>query len=398
MKEGWRNKRIDEITYLITDGDWIESRHQSDDGFRLIQTGNIGRGIFKSKDDKPHFISETTFKELSCTEIFEGDCLISRLPDPVGRSCLIPNIGNRMITAVDCTILRFKKEIMPPFFVYYTQSNRYSKEIEGNVTGATRKRISRKNLEKIQVPIPPLSEQQRIVEELDLLSSIIEKKKAQIKELDNLAQSLFYEMFGDPISNEKGWEIGKISNFINVKGGFAFKSQRYTTKGIRLVQIANVWKDSLSWDDITYISEEDAKTNSSFLLKQGDIVMAMTRPIIQSLEAVKVAIVNEHDIPCILNQRVCKFEIRDSIDNIWLYQFLRLPYFKYKIKEFSSKGMQPNVSSREIESIQIFVPPFSLQQQFASKIEVIEHQKELIKQSIKEVETLFNSRMDYYFN
>lgn len=160
-----------------------------------------------------------------------------------------------------------------------------------------------KLLKEINVPIPTLSEQQHIVEELDLLSSIIEKKKAQLNELDKLAQSLFYEMFGDPISNEKGWEIGKISNFINVKGGFAFKSQRYTTKGIRLVQIANVWKDSLSWDDITYISEEDAKTNSSFLLKQGDIVMAMTRPIIQSLEAVKVAIVNEHDIPCILNQR-----------------------------------------------------------------------------------------------
>ena len=284
------------------------------------------------------------------------------------------------------------------YLLYYIKSNYSMTFINALSRGAVRNNLRLSTLKTFKIPYASVSEQQQIVEELDLLSSIIEKKNAQLNELDNLAQSLFYEMFGDPITNEKGWEIGEISNYINVKGGFAFKSQRYTNNGIRLVQIANVWKDRLSWNDVTYISEEDAKTNLSFLLKQGDIVMAMTRPIIQSLEAVKVAIVNEHDIPCILNQRVCKFEIRDSIDNIWLYQFLRLPYFKYKIKEFSSKGMQPNVSSREIESIQLFVPPLSLQQQFASKIEAIEHQKELIKQSIKEVETLFNSRMDYYFN
>ena len=78
---------------MIADGDWIESRHQSDDGIRLIQTGNIGNGVFKAKDDKPHYISESTFAELGCTEIFAGDCLVSRLPDPVGRACIIPELN-----------------------------------------------------------------------------------------------------------------------------------------------------------------------------------------------------------------------------------------------------------------------------------------------------------------
>ena len=105
---------IKDITTLVTDGDWIESKDQSPFGIRLIQTGNVGNGHFKSKDDKPHYISEETFEKLGCTEIFEGDCLISRLPEPVGRGCLVPNTNSRMITAVDCSIIRFKDITIPP--------------------------------------------------------------------------------------------------------------------------------------------------------------------------------------------------------------------------------------------------------------------------------------------
>jgi type I restriction enzyme S subunit len=199
MKQRWEIKRLIDVTSLITDGDWIESRHQSEDGIRLIQTGNVGNGFFKAKDDKPHFISEETYDVLGCTEIFEGDCLVSRLPDPVGRACLIPEMDCRMITAVDCSIIRFNEILTPDFFVYYSQSSKYQNEISNKTTGTTRKRISRKNLEMIPIPVPPIAEQEKIVAELDCLSGIIEKKKQQLKELDNLAQSIFYEMFGDPV-------------------------------------------------------------------------------------------------------------------------------------------------------------------------------------------------------
>ena len=120
MKQGWEVKKIKDIATLITDGDWIESRHQSEEGIRLIQTGNIGEGYFKAKDDKPHYITHQTFKVLGCTEIFPGDCIVSRLPDPVGRACIIPEIYCRMITAVDCTIIRFEQKVIPQFFIYYS--------------------------------------------------------------------------------------------------------------------------------------------------------------------------------------------------------------------------------------------------------------------------------------
>ncbi|MFO7579162.1 MAG: restriction endonuclease subunit S [Nitrosomonas halophila] len=152
------------VCSLFTDGDWIETKDQSPAGIRLIQTGNVGLGEFKDRGNKARFISEATFKRLKCQEVYEGDCLVSRLPDPVGRSCIVPSNDATMITAVDCTILRFQKDkLSPEFFNYYSQSSQYLADVEAYCTGATRKRISRINLGKVHIPLPPLPEQKHIV-------------------------------------------------------------------------------------------------------------------------------------------------------------------------------------------------------------------------------------------
>ena len=172
----WQWSTIKNIVNYIGDGDWIESKDQSDKGIRLIQTGNIGFGTFKDKEGKYHYISENTFTSFGCNEIFEGDILISRLPEPVGRACILPKLPERMITAVDCTIIRLNEELFQKeLFVYYTISNKYLELIKENCTGTTRLRISRSNLEKILVPIPPLKEQKRILDRIkELFASLDE--------------------------------------------------------------------------------------------------------------------------------------------------------------------------------------------------------------------------------
>ena len=172
----WQWSTIKNIVNYIGDGDWIESKDQSDKGIRLIQTGNIGFGTFKDKEGKYHYISENTFTSLGCKEIFEGDILISRLPEPVGRACILPKLPERMITAVDCTIIRLNEELFQKeLFVYYTISNKYLELIKENCTGTTRLRISRSNLEKILVPIPPLKEQKRILDRIKELFALLDE-------------------------------------------------------------------------------------------------------------------------------------------------------------------------------------------------------------------------------
>ncbi len=172
----WKWTTIKNIVNYIGDGDWIESKDQSDKGIRLIQTGNIGFGTFKDKEGKYHYISENTFSRLGCNEIFEGDILISRLPEPVGRACILPKVPERMITAVDCTIIRLNEKLFQKeLFVYYTISNKYLELIKENCTGTTRLRISRSNLEKIFIPIPPLNEQKRILNRIKKLFETLDE-------------------------------------------------------------------------------------------------------------------------------------------------------------------------------------------------------------------------------
>ena len=144
------------------DGDWIETKDQSEVGIRLIQTGNIGEGLFKDKEEKSRFISEETFERLKCTEVLPGDILVSRLPDPIGRSCIIPEM-QKSITAVDCTIIRLRENVLPEFFIGFTKTDEYAQQIATYTTGTTRKRISRANLGKICIPIPSLAMQEDFV-------------------------------------------------------------------------------------------------------------------------------------------------------------------------------------------------------------------------------------------
>ena len=173
---------LKEICTVFGDGDWIESKDQSESGIRLIQTGNVGEGVFKDRIEKARWISEETFKKLRCTEIGEGDVLVSRLPDPVGRACILPALEQKAITAVDCSILRFDEKIMDPkFFVYYSQSSAYESSIRPLISGSTRERISREKLGTIMIPIPSLEEQHKIGKKLDIAFAEIELLKSKIQ-------------------------------------------------------------------------------------------------------------------------------------------------------------------------------------------------------------------------
>ncbi|MCD7798161.1 MAG: restriction endonuclease subunit S [Akkermansiaceae bacterium] len=152
---------IENVCTLFADGDWIESKDQSDEGIRLIQTGNVGNGVYLDKGERARFIDEPTFDRLHCTEVLPNDILISRLPDPVGRACVIPKGLGKAITAVDCSIVRLKEMILPEFFVAYTLTSLYASQIGTSVTGSTRKRISRKNLGQVIFPVPSLDIQQQ---------------------------------------------------------------------------------------------------------------------------------------------------------------------------------------------------------------------------------------------
>ena len=177
---------------LFLDGDWIESKDLSDEGIRYITTGNIGEGIYKEQG--AGYITEDKFQKLNCTEVFEGDILISRLNMPIGRSCIVPNLESRIITSVDNVIFRPDSQYSKNYLVYLFSSEDYFKHTGDVARGTTMQRISRGLLGNIRVVVPPLLEQQKIANFLDhetaKIDTLIEKQRRLIELLKEKRQAV----------------------------------------------------------------------------------------------------------------------------------------------------------------------------------------------------------------
>ena len=277
------------------------------------------------------------------------------------------------------------------YLFYFFQSQSFRKQIFVGQT-ATINQITTKMLNNTHVKIPPLSEQQHIVEELDLLSSIIEKKKTQLNELDNLAQSLFYEMFGDPIINNMEWEVKTLKELVYIGLGFTHTPQ-YVEKGVPFISVKDISSGYIDLSKIKYVSKEEYDNAPKGAKPQkGDLMFCrvgtMGKPLIVETD-----------------MQFCTFvsvgymrRLQNNIDMSFLKYWMLSNSFDKQV-EANVRGLAiKNLNTGWLKNFSIYLPPLSIQQQFAEKVEAIEHQKELIKQSIKEVETLFNSRMDYYFN
>ena len=288
-------------------------------------------------------------------------------------------------------ILKLHNNIIDKFAEYYL----VFKDLNEFITGAIVQKLTQQALKNIPIPVPPLPEQEKIVAELDCLSGIIEKKKQQLKEFDALAQSIFYEMFGDPIDNEKGFAIkhlGDIANSVNYgTSSPAVEGGKYTY--LRMNNLT--YNGYLDLTDIKSIDIPE-KDLDKYTVRKGDILFNRTN----SKELVGKTALFDLENEMIIAGYIIRVRINlNEVIPIYVVRYMNTAFMKsYFVNLCKGAVNQANINSKELKAIPIPVPPLSLQQEFASKIEAIEKQKELIKQSIAETETLFNSRMDYYFN
>ena len=196
FSDAWEQRKLASLCEKFTDGDWIESKDQSDFGVRLVQTGNVGVAEYLDKPNNKKWISEDTFDRLHCEEVLPGDILISRLPEPAGRACIVPLLGTKMITAVDCTIVRTAPDMSNKFLVQYLSSQAYFDDVNTCLAGGTRQRISRGNLANFNVPIPvKKSEQDAIGMFFGYLDNLITLHQRKFEKLTNVKKSMLEKMF-----------------------------------------------------------------------------------------------------------------------------------------------------------------------------------------------------------
>jgi type I restriction enzyme S subunit len=197
--EGWAKIRLEELASdgrdTFIDGDWVETKDQDPNGpIRLFQVGNVLKGKLKT-DGNHRWVNDETAKRLNYTKLKEGDLLISRMPDPIGRACLVPKLPYEAITAVDCAILRVDlSRVEPRFVVQYFNSEEHLGAVASHITGTTRQRISRGSLAKLLVLLPPLPEQRKIAAILSSVDEAIDKTQAVIDQLGVVKKAMMQEL------------------------------------------------------------------------------------------------------------------------------------------------------------------------------------------------------------
>ena len=365
MKDEWGIEKLLDLCEVFADGDWIESKDQSTDGIRLIQTGNVGFGEFKDREEKSRYISTATFNRLRCTEIFEGDCLISRLPDPVGRSCILPATRQPMITAVDCTIVRFdKRRMQPKFFNYYSQSLQYLHSVDRETTGTTRKRISRSNLGKTAVPLPPLDEQQRIVRILDEAFDAIATAKANAEKNLQNARALFESHLQSVFTQRgPGWVETTLEKVLATQpqNGWSPPAANHSPSGTPVLTLSSVTGFQFRPDKVKFTSAP-TDAQKKYWVKNGDFLI--TRSNTPELVG-HVAIASGIEEPTIYPDLIMRMNpMPDRALTEFLYYHLRTPALRTEIMG-RAQGANPTmkkISNGAVKTLPIAVPPIATQQ------------------------------------
>ena len=372
---------ISKIKYLpkyghnnFIDGDWIESPYITNEGIRLLQTGNIGVGVFKEQGYR--YISKETFRNLSCTEVYPNDVLICRLAHPVGRACLAPELENRMITSVDVCILRPKDDIDKKYLVYYLSSNGYLEEMENQSRGSTRQRISRTQLGEVCVTLPPFLEQQAIANFLDQknaeIDSLIADKEKLIELLQEQRQGIITQavtkgLIPNVPMKDSGVEwIGEIPEHWEVKPLkrlTSFISRGITptyvdVSSVKVINQACIYWEKLNIENIKY-QKEDLDISKGRLYK-GDLVINSTgtgtlgRAAIFNLEG-----------SCIADTHVTIIRSdKNSLNNRYLFYLLQTPKYQSYIYSALVTGATNQIElSREGLQNTIIICPFIEEQQ-----------------------------------
>lgn len=367
MKHGWTYKKFEDCLEKVVYTSKILSKDYLEEGaFPIVsQEEELISGYWNNDKDLFHIIKPVV--------VFGDHTRVLKYID-----------FNFVLGADGVKILQPTDDIKAKFLYYYLKwfdvpSLGYSRHY--------------KLLKECLVPVPPLPVQQQICSLLDKLSRVIEAKKEQLKELDNLAQAIFYDMFGDPITNEKGWEVKKMGDFGSFQRGLLLQKKDFVENGCPCIHYGQLHTSfgAYTTKHLTNISQE--LYLKSKIAHKGDLILALTSEDVEG-SCKSTAWLGDYDIAVGSDAAI----FSHNQDGIYLSFYTRTKAF-YNEKDKYARGFKvTHIKTSDIATFPICLPPLPLQQAFAEKVEAIERQKELINQSIREVQTLFDSRMDYWFS
>ncbi|MDC4674258.1 restriction endonuclease subunit S [Acinetobacter baumannii] len=382
---------------IFVDGDWVESKDQDPDGdVRLIQLADIGDGFYIDKSSR--FLNSDTAKRLKCTYLKEGDVLVARMPDPLGRACIFPKHDMPCVTVVDVCIIRPNlKKIDNKWLMYSINSPIIRRRINEYITGTTRQRISRGNLSKIKISVPPLAEQRRIASILDKADELRKKRQQAIEKLDQLLHATFIDMFGDPVSNPKGWDVYKLKSLTSKIGSGSTPKggdSSYKNDGISLIRSLNIYDGEFSYKNLAFIDQEQANKLKNVILQPNDVLLNIT-----GASVARCCIVPKEVLPARVNQHVSILRIKENVIPEFLEALLISKPMKLHLLKISGAGATREALTKlQLQELEIIVPPLEIQNEFLLKLKIIKSLININLKQLNELDNLFISIQNQAFS
>lgn len=384
MKKRWTYKSFGEVGSFLR-GKSIQKADFVENGLPCIHYGQIHTKFGVSVDKHISEISQEVYDKSVIAS--PGDVIIAITSEDLEGSCKSTAWLGSYDIAVSAHAAVYKHNLNPKFIAYYLRSNSFYIEKQKYARGFKVMEIKPTDIARIPIPVPSADVQKSIVNELDKIYELIDFKKTQLNDFNSLAESIFYDMFGDPIVNEKGWAMKKLDEVGEIVSGSTPSTN----------DIDN-WNGDINWvtpaelKGQMYYGETERKLSPKgakglCLMPVGTVLLSSRAPI------GKLAITK---IPMCCNQGFKNIVCNDSINNIFLYYILLQTI--EQVKALGRGATFKEVSKSSISSYKVIVPPLTLQQSFAKHIISIEQKKDQINTSIKDLETLLASRMQYWFD
>ena len=383
MKHGWDYKKLGELVQVLN-GYAFKSSLYENQGIRVLRITNVQKGNIV--DDDPKYYPLSLTDEIRNYLLKESDLLMS-LTGNVGRVGLLTKemLPAALNQRVACLRI-LSNGLNLGFLFHYLNSDKFEQDAVLSAKGIAQKNMSTEWLKDYKLPLPPISVQQSIVSELDKINELIRLKKEQLKDYDNLAQSIFYEMFGDPVVNEKGWEVKKLGEVCT------YPNKRISLSDITSYEYVGVETLVKNKGGVLFTEElPNAKNAIEYI--ENDILIGNIRPYLKKIW--------KSDRHGGASGDVVIIRISDSMKGlltpVYLFKLLSTDeFFEYDNANTHGAKM-PRGDRKAIAEFTIQIPPMDIQHIFAQRIELIEKQKAEVQRTIADLETLLASRMQYWF-
>ena len=385
--------KLSEVCNISNGFAFKSEKYVNDNGARVIRITNVQKGKIVDNDPKLYPFSE--LDKLEAYKIFEGDILMS-LTGNVGRvgrfpKELLPAYINQRV----CRVMPKNEKLDTNFLFHFLNSDVFENEAIKNSAGAAQLNLSTKWLGDFEIPLPKLATQQRIAAILDQADAIIQNNRAIVQKYDALTQSLFLDMFGDPVKNEKGWEKVKGSLIYQVKGRVGWKGYKKTDlreSGAYVIGATHI--DKFGYINLTnpvYISDEKFLESPEIIIEKNDLIFVQRGNTIGKIGLVRDVLERATINPVVVI-------LRPKVSPYFLLYLLLNKSILNKIIEINSGSAQPMITQNSMNEYQFINPPLELQNLFAERVAVIEAQKQQAQLELAKSEELFQSLLQRAFN